>query len=310
MFRSPRALVRGLALCVMLSALAGCGMVMNKAASALSKTGSSGTSDDDPDLVEAALPFELKLQEGLLESVPHNKDLLLSTCKLATQFGYAFIQTKADLLDDDHHDEIIALRARALNMYLRGRRYCFRAMDERFKGTSDLLVKKAEIRDGAIKRFSNKKDVELLYWTATSWGAAISLAKDKPAIVINHPAVRALAAQALSLDESWNSGAIHEMLITLDSLPDYLGGDKDRARKHFERAIELQHHLSPGPYVALATGVSQAEEKKDEFKKLLEEAIAIDPEKDPANRLVTLLTQRRARALLARIDQIFTGAPS
>jgi hypothetical protein len=45
------------------------------------------------------------------------------------------------------------------------------------------------------------------------------------------------------------------MFVSLDSLPPALGGNPERARKHFTRAVELQKGLSPGPYVALALGV-------------------------------------------------------
>jgi predicted anti-sigma-YlaC factor YlaD len=43
-----------------------------------------------------------------------------------------------------------------------------------------------------------------------------------------------------------------------------------------------------------------------EFESLLKQALEIDPEKDPSNRLVTLIQQRRARALLDHIDTLFT----
>jgi hypothetical protein len=43
-----------------------------------------------------------------------------------------------------------------------------------------------------------------------------------------------------------------------------------------------------------------------EFERLLKEALAIDPEKDPSNRLVILVTQRRARVLLDRADEKFS----
>lgn len=309
MFRSPQALLRGFALCAMVSALTGCSLVMNKAAAALSKSGSSGTSDNDPDLIEAAFPYQLKLQEGFLDSLPHNKDLLLATCKLATQYGYAFLQGKSEILGEAHHDEMMAFRERALNMYLRGRGYCLRALDERFKKISVDLVKDQATMEKAAKRFTDKKkDVELLYWTAASWGAAISLAKDKPLIVIDHPVVRALAEQALTLDETWNQGALHELMITLDSLPEYLGGSVEKARKHFDRAIELQHKASPGPYVALAMGVdTQDPQNREEFVKLMTEALAIDPDKDPNNRLATIVTQRKAKALMNQIDTLFAG---
>ena len=35
------------------------------------------------------------------------------------------------------------------------------------------------------------------------------------------------------------------------------------------------------------------------------QALAIDPEKDKSNRLVVIVGQRRARAMLANIDKLF-----
>jgi predicted anti-sigma-YlaC factor YlaD len=68
----------------------------------------------------------------------------------------------------------------------------------------------------------------------------------------------------------------------------------------------MQKGLSPGPYVSLATGVSVPAQDRPEYERLLKEALAIDPEKDPSNRLVTLVSQRRARVLLDRIDEKFS----
>jgi len=41
---------------------------------------------------------------------------------------------------------------------------------------------------------------------------------------------------------------------------------------------------------------------RETYTKLLEQALAIDPNKDKKNRLVTIITQRRARAMLDHID--------
>ena len=128
---------------------------------------------------------------------------------------------------------------------------------------------------------------------------------DKPDLVIDMPVVRTLAERALALDESWNKGALHEMFISLESLPAALGGDPDRARKHFARAVELQHGEAPGPYVALATGVALPAQHPAEFEKLLNQALAIDPTADQSNQLVTIITQRRARSLLEHVDDLF-----
>jgi hypothetical protein len=48
------------------------------------------------------------------------------------------------------------------------------------------------------------------------------------------------------------------------------------------------------------------EQNREEFEKLLQAALAIDPEKDPSVRLVTLVQQRRARALLDHVDTLIT----
>ena len=298
---------RLLALITALGVLSGCALVKRRAvgmvADTLASSGDVFTRDDDPELVGEAIPFGLKLYESLLESSPNNKDLLIATCSNFTQYGVAFVETRAlELGEAQHHDEVAHLNDRALKLYLRARGYCMRGMDVRFPGISDRLVKEP----AAALAKAKKEDVPLLYWTAASWGSAIALGLDKPELVIDVPTVRALAERALALDETWSKGAIHEMFISLESVPEALGGSAERARQHFKRAVELEHGLSPGPYVSLAMGVSVAAQDRAEFESLLKEALAIDPAKDPKNQLVTLVQQRRARALLDHIDTLFT----
>jgi predicted anti-sigma-YlaC factor YlaD len=52
--------------------------------------------------------------------------------------------------------------------------------------------------------------------------------------------------------------------------------------------------------------VAVPNQDRQEYERLLKEALAIDPEKDPSNRLVTLVGQRRARVLLERVDEKFS----
>jgi len=278
-------------------------MAVKTVANTLSDTGDVFTRDDDPDLIRDATPFALKLYESLLESVPTHVPLLIATCGSFTQYGYAFLESEADGLDASRRNEAVALRERALKHYLRARGYCMRGIDARFgKGSSQALLQDPT---GTLKK-AQKSDVPLLYWSAASWGAAISLGIDRPDLAVDFPTVRALADRALALDPTWNRGAIHELMISLDSLPEALGGNSERAREHFKMAVEIQKGLSPGPYVALATGIAVPAQDRPEFERLLKEALAIDPEKDPSNRLVTLVTQRRARDLLAHIDEKFS----
>ena len=266
----PQGIVRSVALVLALVTAAGCGAIkkaaLNSVASELAASGTVFTRDNDPELVRDAIPFALKLYESLLESVPKNKDLLLATCGAFTQYSYGFVETDAEVLGEAQHDEVVRLKARALRLYIRGKDYCLRAMDVRWKGISaELLRDPAK----ALSR-ATAKDVPLLYWTAASWGAAASLGLDQPELVIDLPVVRALAERALALDETWSKGALHEMMISIDSLPEALGGSPARAREHFEKAVKIQQGLSPAPYVSLATGVMVPAQDRAGFEKAAE----------------------------------------
>ena len=293
--------IAGLALAV--ATLSGCSlktMAVKTVANTLSESGTVFSRDDDPELVGDAIPFALKLYESLLESVPNHAPLLVATCSSFTQYAYAFVQVEADVIREDNYERATELDARALKLYLRGRDYCLRALDLRFPGASAQLA-----TDGpAVLARAQRRDVELLYWTSAAWGSAIALAPDRPDLLIEFPAVRALVDRALALDADWSKGAIHEALISFESL-ESLGGIPEKARVHFARAVELQDGKSPSPYISLAMGVSVAKQDRAEFVKLLEQALAIDPESDPNNRLVIRVGQRLARALLARTDSLF-----
>ena len=255
-------------------------MAVNTVADTLAESGATFTSDEDLQLVGDAIPFALKLYESLLTSTPKHERLLLSTCSGFTQYSYAYVETDAEALPSVRRAEIEALRDRALKLYLRARGYCFRAMNARFgEGTSEALLRTPE----AVVARAKPRDVPLLYWTAASWGSAISVGLDRPDVAIDLPAIRVIANRAIMLDEQWGNGTLHELFISLDSMPEVLGGNPERAKEHFAKAVSLQKGMSPGPYVALAS-LAVGSQDRAEFERLLKLALDIDPESDPATR--------------------------
>jgi hypothetical protein len=187
-----------LVLLVALVAAPGCSMATKMVANTLSKPGDTFTSDDVPVLVNGAIPFGLKLNEIVLQSQPTHGPLLLSTCSGFTGYSYGFVEGEAEVLGETRHEEAKELREQAVLLYVRARDYCLRAIDLRFKGMSAKLYKDpAKAFDGVKVK---KEDVPLLYWTAASWGAAINLGLDRPDLIGDFPAVRALADTAMKLD--------------------------------------------------------------------------------------------------------------
>lgn len=277
-------------------------IAVNKLGNALAGGGSTFTSDEDPDLVGQALPFSLKLIESLLAESPRHQGLLLAAASGFTPYAYAFVQEDADELEDHDLERATALRIRARRLYLRARDYGIRGLEARHPGFGNKLRQDAK----TALRIAAKRDVPLLYWTAASWGAAISLSKDNPDLVADQGIVEALIDRALALDETFDHGSIHAFLIAYE--PSRIGATGDfaaRSRKHFDRAMALSGGHQAGPLVSMAENVSVQKQDRQEFEALLKQALAIDVNAEPEYRLANLIMQRRARWLLQRTDELF-----
>lgn len=278
-------------------------IAVNKLGDALAGGGQSYSSDNDPELVREAVPFSLKLMESLLDENPKHRGLLLAACKGFTQYAYAFVQEDADELEAKDLQTATRLRDRARNLYLRARGYGVRSLEVKHPGIGQALHKNPS---AAAKTVTAVSETRLLYWTAASWGAAISLSKNNPELVADQPIVQALIDRALELDEKFDSGSIHSFLIAYE--PSRLGGRGDpieRSRRQFQRAVELSNGQLASPYVSLAENVSVAKQNKAEFQAMLDTALAVDTDARPEWRLENLLMQRRARWLLGRVGELF-----
>lgn len=278
---------------------------INKLGDALAGSGgSAGTfaSDDDPELIKAALPFSLKLIESLLAESPNHRGLLLAACSGFTQYSYAFVAQEADEKQDADLAGSEALRARARRLYLRARGYGWRGLELNHPGFTNEL-RRAPKQAVAV---ATKKDVPLLFWTAAAWGSAISVSKDDPQLLSDQLSVEALLDRVLALDPDYDHGAIHSVLIGYEMIRQGASGEPaDRAMKHFDRAMELSKGQSAGPLISLAEAVAVEKQDRAQFTSLLHRALAIHPDAAPEQRLSNLLTQRRARWLLGRIDELF-----
>jgi predicted anti-sigma-YlaC factor YlaD len=287
---------------------AGCSvktMAVDKLGDALAGGGTVFASDSDPELVRAAVPFSLKLMESLLAERPRHRGLLLAAASGFTQYAYAFVHQDADERADEDWEASGRLRTRARHLYLRARDYGLRGLESGHAGFERSLRE----RPGEAVREAGRDDVPLLYWTAVSWAAAISLSKNDPDLVADLPFVGALIDRALELDEAFDFGAIHAFLISYEPARAGAGGDPLlRSRKHFDRAMELCGGLQAAPLLALAESVSVGMQDRAEFESLLNRALAIDVNAKPQWRLANIVMQRRARWLLSRADKWFYGA--
>ena len=275
--------------------------VVSRMADAASSGGDVFARDDDPELVRDAVPFALKAMESLLASSPEHKGLLTALCKGFTQYAVAFVRQDAEEAPDPGTRRAGMERARRL--LLRARGYGVRGLSA---GREGFAAQLSGDPAGAAARVG-AEDVPLLYWTAASWSLAAVAAADDPALLADLPRCEALMRRALALDERYDDGAVHEYFVAFEGgRPEAMGGSVDRARHHMDQAMALSGGRKVAPLVTFAETVSVRTQDRKEFLDLLDRALAFDARSAaPEHRMANLVSQRRARWLKGRVDELF-----
>jgi predicted anti-sigma-YlaC factor YlaD len=276
-------------------------LAINSIASALSGEGSLVFSgEDDPELVGDALPFALKLYESLLEQSPDNVPLAVATGKTFVMYAFAFVQSPAEKLGNAELATKKKEMLRAKKLFLRGRDYVFSGLDKRYPGFSD-QVKKGSV-DSALARV-DITDTTALYWAGLSWMGAITADQFDFGMLLGLKRAVKLIDKVASYNDAFGLGSIHEFYISYyGSMPASMGGNEQKARQHYARAVELSQGKTASPHVALAAAVAVKNQNADEFRLLLGKALEVDVSKRDANRLTNIISRRKAQWMLDHID--------
>ena len=177
---------------------------INMVGDALASGDSVYETDDDLELVGAALPFGLKLTESLLAQSPNHRGLLLTACRGFVLYSYAFVDYAGAIAADDDLDRARELRARARRLYLPGtsiRDSGARALVSRHSAAICIMTRVAAVRRDHGRR-AGPRTSAFLYWTAASLGLAISASPEMPRCSHGCRRFTALLDRALELDEA------------------------------------------------------------------------------------------------------------
>lgn len=299
--------VAALVMLVVLTVAAGSGcsvrtFVASKVGDVLAEGGSAYATDDDIEFVGEAVPFGLKTMEGLLEEAPDHRPLLVATARGFVQYAYVYVDLPAQQAEPAAPDRARHLRLRAKGLYLRAHRYAVRALE------LEIPQFKRKLRTDPESTLAelHTRHVPELYWATVSLSAAIAADKQDMDLLADLHLVELMIQRALRLDEDFDDGAIHQFLIAFEAgRAGAMGGSIEQARVHFKRAMELADGRQIGPLVSLAESVSIRTQDRREFQALLQRALAFDVDTAPSNRLANLVAQKRARMLLARVDDFF-----
>lgn len=248
--------------------------------------------EEETDLIlaEQSIASNLKLLEGLIKSDPNNRNLLLLAARGFTSYALGFVE-------QENPERAVALYLRARDYGLRGLRQnrqfdrAFEQPFEEFEASLDLVP---------------DRDIPLLFWTANAWAGAIQQNIGDPRSLANLPKVEAMMKVVLERNESFYYAGPHLFFgMILSSKPVMFGGNTERGREHFERALELTRERFLIIKVFYAESYAVQTLNDELFEKLLHEVIEADLDILPAQSLVNTLAKRRAEALLKKKDSFF-----
>ena len=283
-----------------LSALMACSparMAADLAGSAMAGGGDVYASEEDPELLMAALPFGLKTLEGLVETSPRNPELRLATARGFAAFAY--------LIQEMEFQDVASTRERRMldhriaRLFLRGRDRGLAGLEIRHPGFASALRADAE----AALAATGPADAELLYWAGVAWSGAISADKRDLARVAELPMAAALVTRVAELEDGFGGGAAHEFLMLYEA--GRSGGSLDAAEAHYRRAVEISGGNSAGAHVGYAEAIAVTRQDVGSFRAALEAALAVDLDSAPERRLTNVLAQRRAQRLLEEAGRLF-----
>lgn len=287
-----------------LLALVGCSvrqMAIDTLGDALAGGGSVYEADADAVLVGEALPFSLKLLDSLIAESPRHRGLLVAGSRAYLLYAYGYVGFEAERIARDDVDRARAVRARARDLALRSHGYAMRALELHHAGLAAAIAADPVT---AVRAVADVRDIDLLYLAAASLAVAIGSGKGDASMLARLPEVDALLARALTLDEAWNDGALHELAVSWRAARPGVG-DRRAIDAHYERALALSRGTRAALFVAYAEAVAVREQDRKLFESLVARALAVDPDARPQERLQDALAKERARWLAGLADRLF-----
>lgn len=244
----------------------------------------------DPELAKASIPSNLKLMEGLLKNDPENKQILTTLSMGFAGYSLLFIEPEEP--------------ERASAFYLRALEYGIRSLGEKGAPLRNRDGRLEPVR-AALKNM-DPNDLEALFWATLSWNAWINLNLDKPSALAQLGAAEACLKRVLELDERFFFSGPHILMgASLAARPPLLGGSPEKARIHFEQAMQANHKKFYLAQVYFAKYYAVRVQDKELFARVLAEVIQGNPGELKEVCLINRVMQIRAQELAKRTEDLF-----
>jgi tetratricopeptide (TPR) repeat protein len=264
--------------------LNGCtGVALNVASSLVPNLTGAFFEECDLELARQSLPAQLKLMEGLLKGTPENTAFLTALSMGFTGYAMLFVEDEAP--------------GRASRLYLRARAYGLKAI-----GVHEPTPQTIQARLKTI----DQDTLAPLFWVAMSWHGWINLNLDDPAALGQLGAAQACLERVLEIEPNYFYGAPYLLAGSmLAARPQMLGGDADRAKDCFSRAMAVSNGaFFLAPYYYARYYAVRVQDRKL-FLDLLSGIVNGRADQLKEVCLINTAIQEKAQGLIEKADDLF-----
>jgi hypothetical protein len=249
----------------------------------------ASSQQSDLRVLQEGMPAYLMLIDGMIQSWPDSGQLLIAGAQSYSTFASLFVE--------DQDKEYANL------LYARGRQYALRSLE--LKSFRDPLQRPFDDFLQGLKRLK-RKDVPVLFWTATCWANWIRLNLDSMEALSELPRVEAMMKRVLELDEGFYYGGAHLFMgIWYASRPKIAGGDLKKSQEHFLKALNLGKREFLMAYVYYANHYARKAADKGLFVSTLQKVLETPAETSPDLVLVNTVAKKQAKELLSHLEEYF-----
>ena len=267
----------------------GCASLMSSAATGMAENLSAAVlNQSDPETVRDGAPAYMLLLDSFLEDSPDDPELLAAAANLYASYGSVFA---------DDPDRAQRLTARARQYASRG--LCLSYADA--CGWQDMSFNEFEASIAGLE----PRHADAVYSSSLASLAWIRAHSGEWDALAELPQMDALLSRYLDIGDGEMRGSVYTYLGILATLrPPSLGGEPEKGREYFERAIELTEGRDLSVKVEYARGYARLLYERELHDRLLHEVMQANPDV-PGYTLTNVLAQRDAAELLAGADEYF-----
>ncbi|MEY4511998.1 MAG: hypothetical protein RLZZ450_4120 [Pseudomonadota bacterium] len=264
----------------------------------------------DYDIFGKAVPGAILQTEALIRVSPDNEKLLVGLARTYVVYAYGWLSAEWELADERGDFELAdELELRLKKLYRRSSQLALRVVHKHDRNGQLAQLLKAGKADAVSaylrQHYTDEKDVPGLYWAGAAWGSMIANSGGDLNAIADAPLARALMERSVEISPGYaDAGGLGALGAAEAAFPELLGGNLEKARGYYERALEVCHRRNHLVILSYAKAYAVAKQDRTLFVTLLREILEA-PDQGDDIRMNNKVARFRAKRYIKRVDDWF-----